>query len=113
MECYKHCPLGKSKPDQFKRKKAMYATWDKLEESESKEDPENEDAMLCFMAMEESIAEGNETEVNDGPSYGHFLCALEEMHEDMQKLLKKINISKMNVLHFQREIQLYVMKVSN
>lgn len=43
----------------------MSATWDKLEGSQSEEDPDNEDAMVCFMAIEENNDEGNETEVND------------------------------------------------
>lgn len=43
-----------SKPDRFKWKKAMRATSDELEESESKEDSNKEDALICVVAIDEN-----------------------------------------------------------
>lgn len=42
--------------------KAICATLDKLEGSKSEEDSDYEDAMVCFMTLEESINEGKEIE---------------------------------------------------
>lgn len=46
--------LLKHKLGRFKSKKAMYVTWDELEGSESAEDFDNEEAMLCFHGFEEN-----------------------------------------------------------
>lgn len=69
----------------------MCATSDKIGGSESKEDSDREDAMLCFVAFEEDSKEGDETTIeNDNSSYHELLCVFEEM----ENLLKKINILK-------------------
>lgn len=39
----------------------MRATWDEIEGSGSKEDSDNEEVMLWFMAFEENDKEGDET----------------------------------------------------
>lgn len=48
-------PLLKHKPDSLQRKKSLCATWDRMEGSESEEDLDNEEAMLCVMAIKEDI----------------------------------------------------------
>lgn len=45
--------------------------------------------MVCCMALEENIDEGNETQLNDDPSYDDLLCVVEETYEDVQKIIKK------------------------
>lgn len=46
----------------------------------SEEDSYNEDAMFCFVAIEEINDEGNETKVNEGnPTYDDLLFAFEQM----------------------------------
>lgn len=57
-----NCHIRKSKPNRFKRKKAMWATWDEIEGSESEEDSDNEDAMM-YMAIGEDNNEGDKNEV--------------------------------------------------
>lgn len=73
MKCYKwrkpchmmaNCPLLKRKLDKLKRKKSMCVTWNKLEGSECKENSKNEDALICFMAMEKRIYEGKKKRDN-------------------------------------------------
>lgn len=100
MKCYNcrkpghmmaNCLLLKSKPGICERKKAMSATCDELEGSESEEDSDNQEAVMCFIATKETINEGNETEVNgDNPSCDDLLCAFKEIQEDTEKLVKRI-----------------------
>lgn len=71
----------------------MRPTCDKLQGSESKEDSDGEEAIVSFMAMNDNKDEGSDVEVNDSNlSQGELVCAFEEIHEDIEKLLKK-NIS--------------------
>lgn len=47
------------------------------------------------MAIKEVINEGDEIEVDDeNPSYDDLLCAFQELHKDIEKLLKRNNILK-------------------
>lgn len=85
-------PTSKSKPDIFKSKKARCTTWHGLEGSQY-EDSDNEEAMLCFIDIKKNISEDNETKVNnDNLSYDDLLWALEEIHEDIRKLLDRNNV---------------------
>lgn len=49
---HNECPLLKAKPNKFKQKQAIRATYDEFGGSDE-EDSENEEAMLCFMAVGE------------------------------------------------------------
>lgn len=51
--------------------------------------------MVCFGAIKDKDDEGSDTEVDDqNPSYDDLLCASEETHIGMQKLLKRNNVLK-------------------
>lgn len=46
---------------------------------------------MSFMTVEEDEHEVNENEVEDNsPTYDDLLCAFEELHDEMNKLLRKI-----------------------
>lgn len=47
-----YCALMKNQGDKYKSKKAMCASWGETECSESEQDFDDEEAMLCFMAIE-------------------------------------------------------------
>lgn len=48
--------------------------------------------MLCLVAIEEDINEGNAIGVDDdNPSYDGLSCAFKELHDEMEKLLKRHN----------------------
>lgn len=69
----------------------MCATWDEMEGSDSEEDLDSEEAMVCFMAIEESKNDDFENDVNDHDLYYDDLSsAFEERHDNMQKLLKRL-----------------------
>lgn len=74
MRCYKCMKLGhmmenypplKTKLDKYKHKKAMYKTWDEIKRSDSGEDSDNEEALICSMAFEKIENEANEIEVEE------------------------------------------------
>lgn len=58
----------------------MDATWD--EESGFKEDSDNEEAILCFMAIEKKVMRQN-------LKYDDLQLAFEKLHDEMEKTLKK------------------------
>lgn len=75
--------LVKSKPERFKHKKAMCATWDETCGSEPEEDSDYEEAVLCFMAFQENDDESEVNNVeNENPSYDDSLFHFEEMYGD-------------------------------
>lgn len=65
-----------------------------------------------MFSVEESIDEGNETEVTKDPSCDDLLCVFEDGHEDMLKLWKGDNIWNMSVHPSQKEIKYYVMEIN-
>ena len=77
---------------------------DEMEESESDEDfmeeeSTNEDANMCFMALEE-----HEDEVNSNSNYNEFQDVLQELYFDLAKLeLKNVSLKK-NISCLQNEL---------
>lgn len=66
------------------------------------------------MAIEENDDEGSKIELHDdNPSSDYLLCTFEEMHKDMQKLLKGNNVLKVNGHLFLKEIKIYLIKMNS
>lgn len=53
-------PIIEKQAHKFKRHNTTCATYEEIEGSESEEDLDQEDAMLCFMAFEEDSNKGDE-----------------------------------------------------
>lgn len=67
----------------------MCVTWDDLENTEF------EEGIVCFMAIKDNDDGGSDNRVNKSNlSYDKLFCAFEEIHEDIQRLLEKINSLK-------------------
>lgn len=65
----------------------MWTTQDEFGGSESEEDLENEEVVLCFMGIEENEQEGNEHELEENnTSYDDVVCAFEELYGEMKKI---------------------------
>lgn len=56
----------------------MCATWAELGNSESEEEPDNEEVVVCFMAIKDNDDdEGSDTEVHDqNPSYDEIILRI-------------------------------------
>lgn len=64
--------------------------WDELENSESEEDSDGEETMACSMAMKDNDDEGSDIKVNySNLSSDELFCTFEEIHEHMQRLLRR------------------------
>lgn len=65
----------------------MCVTKDKLENSESKEESDAEDAWVCFVAVKDNDDDGSDNDVNDqNLSDDNLLFTFEDMQEHMKKL---------------------------
>ena len=78
-----------------KKKKAMVATWSESDEDSMEEEWTNEDANVCFMALEE-----HEDEVNSNFNYNEFQDVLQELHFDLEKHGLKMSLSRKIFLVF-------------
>ena len=75
-----------------KKKKAMVAIGSESENDEDsiEEECTNEDANMCFMALEE-----HEDEVNSNSNYNEFQDAFQELYFDLENLgLKNVSLKK-------------------
>jgi len=82
------CPLLKSSK-KFK-KKAMKATWDDSDESESGSDEEV--ANFCFMAHSDNCDEQDDEVTLESPSYDELFETFENMQNELEKLGSKYNV---------------------
>ena len=80
----------------------MVATWSESESDEDSMEEEctNEDANMCFMALEE-----HEDEVNSNFNYNEFQDVLQELHFDLEKHgLKNVSF-KEKIYYLQNELK--------
>lgn len=72
----------------------MCATWDDFEAIGSEDDLDNEEAMVCFMAMKDNKDEDSDQDVMTATSHMMICFTLFKKCTHMQKLLQKNNSLK-------------------
>ena len=85
-----------------KKKKALVAIWSESENDEDfiEEECTNENANMCFMALEE-----HEDEVNSNSNYNEFQDAFQELYFDLENLgLKNVSLKK-KISNLQNELK--------
>ena len=83
------CPLRRKN-----KKKAMKATWDDNNESESNDEAQEEKANMCFMAINNEVkslefdnGDHLDDEINEKPSYDDLLDDFNDLHMNTRNLL--------------------------
>ena len=95
------------------KKKAMKATWDESEESDSDDEAKEEIANMCFMAIDNeisSLASSDEEDIDENLSYNELLNDFNDLHRNYEKLILRNNVLEKKIINLEKEIEKFLKK---